>query len=171
MSTRTCYENTPSGRWQTVAGDCLRWFNPAYPIEDAEMRPITKISVFGVRLAMIVLGFYWLAMFVGTHLPASQHITPHVNDKVKHFSAFFGLGAMLCYVTNSPRWFLRFFSIGLLGMVYAALDEFTQGFVPGRVPDVADFVADSIGLWCAIVIYMVGKFVVERWMVAPSQLS
>ncbi len=72
------------------------------------MRPVTKITIFGFRLAMVVLGLYWLAIFVGTHLPGALVVTPNVNDKVKHFSAFFVLGGLLCYVTNSPRWFRRF---------------------------------------------------------------
>ena len=57
------------------------------------MQPVTKISVLGVRLAIIVLAFYWLFMFAGTHLEASQlevanRIGPEVSDKVKHFAAF-----------------------------------------------------------------------------------
>lgn len=172
MSTRIGYENTTTRRWQSPAGNFVRLLIPAYPIDDSEMRPITKITVFGLRLAIVVLGFYWLAMFVGTHLPAGQEtITTHVNDKVKHFCAFFGLGGLLCYVTNSPHWLRRFLGIGLLGMAYAGIDEFTQGFVPGRVPDLADFAADSLGLWTAIAIYMAGKFIHDRWIPSTGQLS
>ena len=36
---------------------------PAYPIDTSEMRPVTKISVFGVRLAFVVLAAYWLVIF------------------------------------------------------------------------------------------------------------
>ena len=115
----------------------LQLFVPAYPIDSAEMRPVTKITIFGVRLAIVVLSLYWLLIFLGTHLPLSVNIAGQTNDKVKHFSAFFVLGGLLCYVTNSPRWFLRFTSIGLAGMAYAAIDEWTQRFIPVRVPDVA----------------------------------
>ena len=73
------------------------------------------------------------------------------------------LGGLLCYVTNSSRWFRRFTTIGLAGMAYAAIDEWSQRFVPGRFPDVADFVADSIGLWTAIGIYVTGKLIHEAW--------
>ena len=82
-----------------------------------------------------------------------------VNDKVKHFSAFFLLGGLLCYVTNSPRWLKRFVIIGVVGMTYAAIDEITQNFIPGRYPDVFDFVADAAGLWTAIAIYVAAKYV------------
>ncbi|MGI9471601.1 MAG: VanZ family protein [Rubripirellula sp.] len=126
------------------------------------MRPVTKITVFGFRLAIVVLVLYWLAIFVGTHLPDLGTVFengPVVNDKIKHFTAFFFLGSLLCYVTNSQRWFRRFALIGVAGMAYAAADEFTQNFVPGRYPDVMDFVADTAGLWTAITLYVIAKYV------------
>ena len=82
-----------------------------------------------------------------------------MNDKVKHFSAFFLLGGLLCYVTNSPRWLKRFSLIGMVGMIYAGVDEITQKFIPGRYPDVLDFVADTAGLWAAIALYVAAKYV------------
>ena len=133
---------------------------PAYSMERADMRPVTKITIFGFRLAIVVLAAYWLCIFVGTHLPNMGEIVDlrfEVNDKVKHFSAFFLLGGLLCYVTNSPRWLKRFAIIGVVGMTYAAIDEITQNFIPGRYPDVLDFVADAAGLWTAIAIYVAAK--------------
>lgn len=126
------------------------------------MQPVTKITIFGFRLAVVVLASYWLLIFVGTHLPAAADFSPGVNDKLKHFSAFFFLGTLLCYVTNSTNWFRRFMTIGLAAMAYAALDEMTQRFVPGRVPSVMDFVADSAGVWSAIGIYVIAKMIVAR---------
>jgi len=135
---------------------------PACPMEKAEMRPITNITIFGCRLAMVVLAIYWLGIFVGTHLPNFGEIVDlrlRINDKVKHFSAFFLLGSLLCYVTNSSRWWKRFSLIGLAGMSYAAVDEITQNFIPGRYPDVLDFAADAAGLWTAILLYVAAKWV------------
>ena len=146
--------------YPVLANVLLRTAFPAYPTEKEEMRPITKITVFGFRLAIVVLAFYWLAIFIGTHLPNVTVMfegAPPVNDKVKHFTAFFFLGSLLCYVTNSRRWFRRFMLIGLAGMVYAAVDEITQNFVPGRYPDVMDFCADTAGLWTAIALYVSAK--------------
>ena len=42
-------------------------------------------------------------------------------------------------------------------MVYAAIDEITQSFIPGRYPDVLDFAADAAGLWTAILVYVAAK--------------
>lgn len=163
MSGETYDAKSRASSWQIAADALFHVLIPAYPIGSTEMRPVTKISIFGFRLALVVLGLYWLAIFVGTHLPGALVVTPNVNDKIKHFSAFFVLGGLLCYVTNSPRWFRRFSFIGLGGMAYAGIDEFTQRFVPGRSPDVADFVADSLGLWCAIAIYVLAKYLYLFW--------
>ena len=98
-------------------------------------------------------------MFTGTHMTPRMDISANVNvnDKIKHFAAYFVLGGMLCYVTNSTNWLRRFLGIGLIGMAYATIDELTQQLVPGRHADPMDFLADSIGLWCAIGIYVGAK--------------
>jgi VanZ family protein len=134
---------------------------PAYLNEKRTVRPVTKITIFGFRLGVVVLAAFWLAIFTGTHLPTAMDFSPQVNDKIKHFGAFFVLGTFLCYVTNSPHLLRRFGAIGLIGMAYAAIDEFTQGFVPGRYPDTMDFLADSAGIWTAVGIYVVGKICFE----------
>ncbi|MDG2220566.1 MAG: VanZ family protein [Rubripirellula sp.] len=126
------------------------------------MRPVTKITIFGVRLGVATLIAYWLLIFAGTHLPGGSQVGPPGNDKLQHFVAYFLLGTMLCYVTTSPQWLTRFAIIGIAGMAYAAVDEMTQGFVPGRYPDVRDFVADSIGLWSAIGVYASARLVMHR---------
>lgn len=123
------------------------------------MRSLTKIRIFGIRLAVVVLATYWVMIFVGTHLPSILDAPPSlINDKIKHFTAFFLLGGLLCYVTNSDRCVQRFGTIGLLGMVYAAVDELTQHLVPGRHPDKFDFLADTAGLWTAIGIYAAARY-------------
>ena len=124
---------------------------------ESHMRPVTKITILGVRLAVIALAFYWLLIFAGTHLPKVPDIATSLNDKVKHFAAFFGLATLLCYVTTSRQLVKRFVAIGIVAMVYAALDEMTQSFIPGRTPDVMDFVADSVGVWSAIACYVVAR--------------
>ncbi len=158
MSGNMLQSNQQADSWHTISGTLVRPVFPAYPIESTKMRPVTKISIFGLRLAIIVLAAYWLMMFVGTHLPAFADFSPRsINDKTKHFAAFFVLGGLMCYVTNSSRWLYRFTAIGFAGMAYAAVDEATQHFVPGRHPDPMDFVADAAGLWTAIAIYVAAK--------------
>ena len=124
------------------------------------MRPVSKISFFGIRLAVVVLVAYWIAIFTGTHLPEVMDFSPSFNDKTKHLGAFFGLATLLCYVSNSTNSFRRFGTIALVCMAYAAIDEVTQGFVRGRTPDTYDFIADSIGVLLAIGCYASAKAIV-----------
>lgn len=125
------------------------------------MRPVTKISIFGIRLGIVLLGIYWLSIFVGTHLPAVVDFSPNVNDKLKHISAFFGLATLLCYVTNSQQLVKRFAGIIAICLIYAAIDETTQMFIPGRTADPYDFLADGLGVCLAVTCYVSLKVVVE----------
>ena len=118
------------------------------------MLPITKFSLFGIRLAVIVLAAYWILIFAGTHVPKLPHFSAEIGDKTKHFSAFFGLAMLLCYVTNSPNRARRFAGIAILCLSYAMIDELTQNLVPNRVAEIGDFVADSLGTGSAIAIYV-----------------
>ncbi len=146
-------------RWFSPwSGNLRAMLLPAYSIGDVEMRPVTKITVFGVRLGIAALAAYWFLIFVGTHLPGVSHLQPPVSDKIQHFGAYFLLATLLCYVTTSKRGLIRFTTIGIVGMAYAAFDEWTQHLVPGRYPDVQDFVADSIGIWTAIACYVAAKW-------------
>ena len=125
------------------------------------MRPVTRLNLFGIRLAILVLSLYWIGIFTGTHLPDVLDFSPKMHDKSKHFLAFFGLATLLCYVTNSQNAIKRFGVIAITCLIYAAVDEVTQAWVPGRVPDFRDFVADSIGVGLAIGAYASLKLVCE----------
>ncbi|PHQ32004.1 VanZ family protein [Rhodopirellula bahusiensis] len=117
------------------------------------MQPVTKLRLLGFRLAVIALAAYWIAIFVGTHLPKIPKTLPAVNDKVMHFTAFFGLATLLCYCTTSPRVWRRFPIIVAMCLVYACVDELTQSFVRGRHSDVMDFLADAAGTLTAVILY------------------
>jgi len=126
------------------------------------MRPTTKITILGTRLGVIVLAVYWILLFVGTHIPVIPANVPKVNDKVMHFTAFFGLAFFLCYVSKpGPRW-KRFGRIAAVALLYAAVDEYTQRFVPRRQPDWMDFLANAAGIFSAIACYMLAQIIYQR---------
>jgi len=128
------------------------------------MRRLTKISLFGVRLATCVLVLYWIALFTGTHLPAIPDIVPRISDKVMHFSGFFILTILLCWVVPTRRKAIRKFAIvACVALAYGIFDEFSQGFVRGRTPDVRDFAADSIGVFVAISLYALMRSMLPKW--------
>jgi VanZ family protein len=86
-----------------------------------------------------------------------------INDKVLHFVqyALFGFlwrGAFAQGFSRSAdiRW--TFKTTMLLGLLFAAADEFHQSFVPRRDPDVMDFLADTAGL-------AAGAWASGRWLI------
>jgi VanZ family protein len=67
-------------------------------------------------------------------------------DKLAHAGLYTILGATLGYgryyaVPSPPHWLL----IGM-GALYGATDEWHQGFVRGRSPDLGDWMADVTGV-------------------------
>jgi VanZ family protein len=78
-------------------------------------------------------------------------------DKVAHAAAYAVLGVALAFalrrssVASWPAWSVT------LGWLYGASDEFHQRFVPGRSPDVADWVADAVGV-------VIGTLLFQRWL-------
>lgn len=109
--------------------------------------PKTKIAL----LAVVVLGFYWLLLFVGTHLPLALDPVPSRpntnDDKVAHVLAFTGLAFLLCTAgAIDGRFRGRLVPYALLICVaYAAADEWSQQFIPGRESASADWIADMLG--------------------------
>lgn len=102
------------------------------------------------RLSIILLALYWVAMIVGTHVPA-DYIPPTFNwvDKAYHFAAYAGLAVLIVnafgfrnVMRHGPS---AMGGLLLLLCLHGAIDEVTQSFIPGRFPSVADWIADSLG--------------------------
>lgn len=108
------------------------------------------------KLATAILGVYWLAMFVGTHIPRPELIIgENVSDKLLHFSAYFVLYALLVARSRIIRadWpdTHRQLKYLVITSCYAVADELLQG-LPGvnRSPEVLDATADCGGLLSAM---------------------
>ncbi len=137
-----------------------------------DMRPITKITIFGLRLATCVLAIYWIVLFLGTHVPTLPTLAKSFSDKALHFSGYFGLAMLMCWVWPSDRGVARkFVSIGLLVITYAAFDEISQGFVRGRSTDLEDFFADALGTLCAIGCYALARWLYLEWTLRRSSVA
>lgn len=72
-------------------------------------------------------------------------------DKVAHFCAYALLGWLL--VRAADRSALPLAVGALLGVLYGASDEIHQMYVPGRSPDVMDWVFDAAGVAAATFVY------------------
>ena len=133
---------------------------------------IATATVFGVRLASLLLVIYWVALFTGTHIPPVG--VPRIDniDKLLHFSAFAGLAFLLAWAiptqAGKPRWNVLIASLAAIG--YAAIDEFSQ--IPvGRTADMWDWLADCAGVTLGLVAYLAMRtMLVRRRLILPVRL-
>ncbi len=93
---------------------------------------------------------YMAAIFAVSSMP--QAPLPAGGDKTWHVIAYFGLGVVVVRAVAGglPRrigWRTAALAIAI-AVTYAVTDEMHQWFVPGRSADVADLIADAIGV-CA----------------------
>ncbi len=71
-----------------------------------------------------------------------------IRDKLAHFGEYFVFGWLVAVCFDTERWAGRkhFFWTLTFGIGLGLLDEFYQGFVPGRERDILDLAADGIGV-------------------------
>jgi hypothetical protein len=96
------------------------------------------------------------SIFVVSAIPGNTLPHIRVSDKLLHMVEFGGLVVLLCraLVVQMPersRRSILFMSL-VAAMCYGVLDEVHQLFIPQRMSDITDFVADSFGAllggWC-----------------------
>jgi len=103
-----------------------------------------------LRRLSLLLALAWMAyIFYLSHQPSLDlpQLFPN-QDKVMHFGAYavlgvFLLGALPMALTGFGNAQIVFAT--LLASLYGISDEFHQSFVPGRSPDVLDWLADTSG--------------------------
>jgi VanZ family protein len=78
------------------------------------------------------------------------------GDKVGHFVLYAVLGACLSFGRARSGWALPHALVLAVGALYGLSDEWHQMFVPGRTPDLADWVADVAGLLTGYVVIIRG---------------
>ena len=110
-----------------------------------------------IRIATVSLCLYWLAIFVGTHLPSSSLPSVHMSDKILHGVAFAGLAFLLAWAVPTGRVLRHAFIVLAIAISYACLDELTQKFIPGRTCDRWDLLADAVGACAGLGIYFVTR--------------
>ena len=73
-------------------------------------------------------------------------------DKLAHFGAYLVLGALLAFGAN--RQGIRPLAAVGLGMLYGVLDELHQSLVPGRSPELGDWLADALGTLAGVALFL-----------------
>ncbi|MDX1646937.1 MAG: VanZ family protein [Longimicrobiales bacterium] len=69
-----------------------------------------------------------------------------LNDKVAHFGLYGVLGATLAFGRHDSGSGIGHVWLLGAGLLYGASDEWHQMFVSGRSPEVADWIADALGV-------------------------
>jgi len=86
-------------------------------------------------------------IFFLSHQPGFPAPAPFpYSDKVAHLILFGIFGGTLAWGTRKWSKTTRHGALILLGLLYAASDEWHQSFIPGRYPSTGDFLADAVGL-------------------------
>jgi VanZ family protein len=98
------------------------------------------------RLAAAALGY--VAIAVLSSVPGVRPHVPGLSDKLEHVFAFFVLGAVTVLAVRgfSGRRFLAIF------VVYAAVLEIAQIFIPGREASLLDLAASLAGALLGVTI-------------------
>jgi VanZ family protein len=130
------------------------------------MEPVARRRWKQIALLAAAIGLYWLAMFAGTHLPlqTTPPGDPYSLDKLQHITAFAIFAALLCYAGSTFGVARLRLYVGVIGLIagYAAIDEFSQQFVPERTPDFFDWLADMAGAATGIVAFAAIRRIHDR---------
>jgi len=125
----------------------IRRRGSATPLDDFMLR---------LRIAAVVLGVYWLALFISTHMPPGPVLTHRVLplDKVAHFCGYGLLAVLFAWTAIGIRKPSIMSMLILWGVIvlYGAFDELTQAFVR-RTPDPMDWLADAMGAMLGLAAY------------------
>jgi VanZ like family len=105
-----------------------------------------------------------VGVVVGSLLPDREFqiatgFLPYLNDKVQHFGAYSTLALLAVLGQDRVKAGIgRALCMILLGIVL----EFGQMFSPGRTPDAADALANTLGVFCGIALALGLIFGVNR---------
>ena len=119
------------------------------------------------RLGWFAALAYMGAIFYMSSLPGEDLPLPQffLSDKIAHFITYAGLGVLIAFRAGLTdllrgrhvvRWTKGGWIGPLVGIAYAAFDEFHQYFVPNRTLSAGDFAADVAGL-------LLGYWLVRKW--------
>jgi VanZ family protein len=110
------------------------------------------------------VGLWAAVIFSASSLPGSQ--VPGRFGTLAHFIEYAVLAALVFAALRLDRSELSsaVFAVAIAS-AYAVTDELHQAFVPGRVPDVADWAVDTAGATIAVA----GILILSRAFSAPRQ--
>jgi VanZ family protein len=105
-----------------------------------------------IRTGALLVAVAWMAVIFGlSSLPGSA--VPGTYGSLAHFIEYAVLGALLLLsLPRAVRPWATLATAVAIASFYGITDEFHQSFVPGRVPDVADWAVDTAGALAAVLV-------------------
>lgn len=116
----------------------------------------------------------WLPVAIymaAIHFLSSLHTLPELPgsfiswDKAQHFFAYTGMGLLACRASRLRPLLSRIrANAQAFGVVvlYGAIDEIHQIYVPGRSADVDDWIADAAGALFAVVVFIAVRNILTK---------
>lgn len=104
----------------------------------------------------VLTGMYAVLLFVALLLPSDSLPVHKIfsPDKVWHISTYFILAVCLIFSFREGHyqiWFNRRWTL-IIALSHAGLSEILQGFSRGRTSDLADWIANCIGIGLALLL-------------------
>ncbi len=105
---------------------------------------------------LLPISYVVLIFFLSTrpylHPPGPDFV---LKDKVAHTAEYVVLGVLLYagvgWLMGRRQRFLLFWLLFAIGASLAAADEMLQTFIPGRMPDINDWLADTLGVALGVI--------------------
>jgi len=95
-------------------------------------------------------------LFIMSSIPEPPQVPGDMSDFGAHAIAYSVLGGLVLRALAGARWLgitvARSANALAIAAVYGLSDEFHQSFVPGRVSDVRDLVADVLGALAGVLL-------------------
>lgn len=105
-------------------------------------QPSTQSHGYSRSLTVWLLDFFTKLHINGLSVPKFEHFL----RKSAHFGLYFTLGFFLSGATQKKGKFFTFAFVMLIGVIFAALDEFHQCFSQARSPLFWDVIIDTCGI-------------------------
>lgn len=104
------------------------------------------------RVSAVVLSLGWMGVIFGLSSMSGSSV-PGKFSTAAHFVVYAILGALYLWaLPRSERAWPSAAAAVALASLYGITDEFHQSFVPGRMPDPADWLVDTAGALTAVLL-------------------